>query len=337
MQNPARGAIPRQSVKQSRGPRGFTVDAAGRRIKKVDGTLTRQWLYRDSLKPIAELDGNGAILALFGYGERYTTPSFVERDGKRYRVISDHLGSPRVVVRDSDSNERPVVAEYSAFGEVTGSGLGWMPFGFAGGIYDPDTGLVRFGARDYDPVVGRWTSKDPILFDGGQENLYAYVGNDPVNAIDVLGLLEGVPDWLLDLEDRGILQDLGDFSAGVASALTFGLSDKLIGATGLDAYGSKCSTARHAGEIGGAVVGFAGGAGARAGVRISAGLYKNGGGGINVYRHGKRMAALDWHRFKLDGRLVNRPHLHVGKSRKQMDKHWPWQKKGGGGYRLPWD
>ena len=57
-----------------------------------------------------------------------------------------------------------------------------------GGIYDPDTGLVRFGARDYDPEVGRWTTKDPILFEGGDTNIYVYVGNDPVNAIDPEGL-----------------------------------------------------------------------------------------------------------------------------------------------------
>ncbi|MCB9610787.1 MAG: hypothetical protein H6716_29655, partial [Polyangiaceae bacterium] len=37
----------------------------------------------------------------------------------------------------------------------------FVPFGFAGGIHDADTGLVRFGARDYDAVTGRWTSKDP--------------------------------------------------------------------------------------------------------------------------------------------------------------------------------
>jgi len=61
-------------------------------------------------------------------------------------------------------------------------------FGFAGGLYDADTGLVRFGARDYDPVVGRWTSKDPILFAGGQANLYVYVGGDPINFIDPSGL-----------------------------------------------------------------------------------------------------------------------------------------------------
>jgi len=46
---------------------------------------------------------------------------------------------------------------------------------------------TRFGATGYDPVVGRWTSKDPILFDGGQTNLYVYVGNDPVNRLDTTG------------------------------------------------------------------------------------------------------------------------------------------------------
>ena len=59
--------------------------------------------------------------------------------------------------------------------------------GFAGGLSDAQTGLVRFGARDYDPVVRRWTSKDPIGFDGGV-NLYAYGANDPVNRSDPSGL-----------------------------------------------------------------------------------------------------------------------------------------------------
>jgi uncharacterized protein RhaS with RHS repeats len=46
---------------------------------------------------------------------------------------------------------------------------------------------VRFGARDYDPEIGRWTAKDPILFDGGDTNLYGYVVNDPVNLVDPSG------------------------------------------------------------------------------------------------------------------------------------------------------
>jgi RHS repeat-associated protein len=39
-------------------------------------------------------------------------------------------------------------------------------------LYDEDTGLVRYGARDYDAYTGRWTARDPALFGGGTSNLY---------------------------------------------------------------------------------------------------------------------------------------------------------------------
>jgi RHS repeat-associated protein len=67
----------------------------------------------------------------------------------------------------------------------------------SGGIYDDDTGLVRFGARDYDAYAGRWTAKDPILFGGGSTNFYSYVGSDPVNRVDPTGLgWEDLFPWL---------------------------------------------------------------------------------------------------------------------------------------------
>ena len=65
---------------------------------------------------------------------------------------------------------------------------GFQPFGFAGGLYDPDTKLVRFGLRDYDAFTGRWTAKDPIRFRAGDVNLFGYLMNDPVNFIDPYGL-----------------------------------------------------------------------------------------------------------------------------------------------------
>ncbi|WP_437579671.1 RHS repeat-associated core domain-containing protein [Sorangium sp. So ce887] len=50
---------------------------------------------------------------------------------------------------------------------------------------------MRFGVRDYDPEAGRWLNKDPIGFVGGDTNLYAYVGGDPVNRIDPNGMDPG--------------------------------------------------------------------------------------------------------------------------------------------------
>ncbi len=50
---------------------------------------------------------------------------------------------------------------------------------------------MRFGYRDYDPDVGRWTAKDPILFAGGDTDLYGYCLNDPVNFADP----EGLRNW----------------------------------------------------------------------------------------------------------------------------------------------
>jgi RHS repeat-associated protein len=103
--------------------------------------------------------------------------------------VTDTLGSPRLVI-DTATGAIAQRMDYDEFGNVTlDTNPGFQPFGFAGGLYDRDTGLVRFGARDYDPQVGRWTAKDPIGFAGLDTNLYAYVFNDPVNLRDPEGKL----------------------------------------------------------------------------------------------------------------------------------------------------
>lgn len=79
---------------------------------------------------------------------------------------------------------------YDEWGNIlSDTNSGFQPFGFAGGLYDPDTKLVRHGARDYDPAIGRWTSKDPIRLTGNDPNFYNYVVNDPINLIDPTGLI----------------------------------------------------------------------------------------------------------------------------------------------------
>ncbi len=73
-------------------------------------------------------------------------------------------------------------------GDCKLSNPGFQPFRFAGGLYDQHTQFTRFGFRDYDSLIGRWTNKDPIGFSGGDTNLYGYVVNDPVNFLDPFGL-----------------------------------------------------------------------------------------------------------------------------------------------------
>jgi len=167
----------------------YLLDARNRRIgKRVDGVLEQGFLYRDPLNPVAELDAAGDIVARFVYGAKPHVPAYMVKGGVTYRIITDHLGSVRLVV-NTVTGAIAQRLDYDEFGQVLAdSSPGFQPFGFAGGLYDPDTGLVRFGARDYDPSVGRWTAKDPIGFEGGDTNLYTYVSNDGVNRIDPTGL-----------------------------------------------------------------------------------------------------------------------------------------------------
>jgi len=114
------------------------------------------------------------------------------KDGITYRIISDHLGSVRLVVDISNGSVAQRI-DYDEWGvEKVNTNPGFQTLGYAGGITDGNTRLIRFGARDYDPTTGRWTSKDPILFAGGQSNLYEYCLNDPVNLVDLYGL-QSVP------------------------------------------------------------------------------------------------------------------------------------------------
>jgi RHS repeat-associated protein len=87
-----------------------------------------------------------------------------------------------------------LVQSHDSFGRRTQKLGTWdYAIGYAGGQEDPFTGLIRAGARDFDPALGRWLSRDRLRFGSGQSNLFSYVGADPVNFIDVSGYAPAVP------------------------------------------------------------------------------------------------------------------------------------------------
>lgn len=144
----------------------------------------KRYLYAEGNRLVAELDATGALVAQFVYAANGRVPDLMLKSGVLYRLLTDHLGSVRLVVNTSNGTAAQRV-DYDTWGNATLVTGSWdvQPFGFAGGLSDPDTKLVHFGAREYDPEVGRWLTKDPSLFRGGM-NLYAYSRQDPVNYID---------------------------------------------------------------------------------------------------------------------------------------------------------
>ena len=94
------------------------------------------------LGPLAELDGSGAV----GPGSSTASsvvPDYMARGDETYRLVTDERGSVRKVV-DVATGAVAQAIEYDPYGRVlSDSAPGFQPFGFAGGLYDADTGLVR--------------------------------------------------------------------------------------------------------------------------------------------------------------------------------------------------
>jgi RHS repeat-associated protein len=203
----------------------YVLDGQSRRVgKRVNGALVQGFLYQDSLRPIAELDGAGSVASRFVYANGGSAPDYLVKGGATYRVITDHLGSPRLVL-DAATGQVAQRLDYDEFGRVLlDTNPGFQPFGFAGGLYDPLTGLVHFGAREYDPETGRWTSKDPIGFAGGDPNLYAYVGNDPVNDVDPEGLMTTLKGCFASPVAVAACAEAGIIPGAVAGAVAAGVA-----------------------------------------------------------------------------------------------------------------
>ncbi len=159
----------------------YVIDGWNRRIgKKVNGRIVQKFLYLGQLNIVAELDSNNQISSRF-------IPGHMVKAGITYRVITDHLSSIRLVI-NSSTGEVVQRLDYDEFGNVLlDTNPGFQPLGYAGGLYDSQAGLVRFGTRDYDAESGRWTTKDPIGFEGGMNN-YVYVANNPLIFTDPSGL-----------------------------------------------------------------------------------------------------------------------------------------------------
>lgn len=185
----------------------FGYDASGKRTKKTVGGVTTEYLY-DGLNAVQELSGGSATANLLtgGLDEVFARTT----GGGTQTPLVDGLGST-LAVTDGAGNIQTQYA-YDAFGNTTATGAASnYPFQYAGREND-GTGLYYNRARYYAPGLQRFISQDPIGFNAGV-NHYAYVGNNPANFIDPLGLDGGNPflDGLQTaLDFGGMIPGLGE-------------------------------------------------------------------------------------------------------------------------------
>ncbi len=167
----------------------YGSDALGRRTSRTTTAGTERYLYGD---PHDLYRVTGAVspddkLWTYTYDDEGQLVA-IDQGATRFYVGADQVGTPRVVFKaDGTVAKRIDYADH--FGVVkTDSAPGFfLPIGFAGGLADAMTGLVRMGQRDYDPAAGRFTGRDPLLFGGSPTNLFAYVNSDPVSKRDPTG------------------------------------------------------------------------------------------------------------------------------------------------------
>ena len=166
----------------------FKYDPLGRRIQKSAPGGTTNYLYDgDGDKDSGEVDAGENVLA------RYTQTQMTDEllselpSGTISYYLTDALDSVT-----SLSNPSGVLANtytYDSFGRLAAStGTLTNPFQFTARDSDTETGLYYYRARYYDPAIGRFISEDPIGFDGGNVNFYAYVHDSPTNLVDPSGL-----------------------------------------------------------------------------------------------------------------------------------------------------
>ena len=171
----------------------YSYDALGRRVSTTTAEGTVRHVYDDGWQCVADIDEDGNVVASYVWGDGIDNLLAVKVGDETYYPLTDIQGT---VWGYADASNNVVARwTYDAWGnvldeDVSVPALATLRYRFQGREWSAATGLVNFRMRWYDPVTGRWLSKDPIGLGGGV-NLYAYCDGNIVNFTDKMGLYPG--------------------------------------------------------------------------------------------------------------------------------------------------
>jgi len=148
--------------------------------------------FSENNHPVEERSGSNAVTKrYFSQGEQAVG---VKSPNDKLFYLKDHLGSVRGLINNNFTSQ--TVYDYDPYGRRTKvSGTLDTVVGYTGHHWHEKSGLYLTWYRQYDPNLGRWLSRDPLkdaeILQG--PNLYAYVGNNPIERIDPDGRIAWIP------------------------------------------------------------------------------------------------------------------------------------------------
>jgi RHS repeat-associated protein len=200
----------------------YFYDGIGNRLKAVRDTATTYYIYDMNGNLIAEADANKNITGYYIYGAGLM--AMVTPADQVYCYHFNALGST-VALTDASMNMVNKYA-YTPFATIANMEETIpQPFKFVGryGIMSESNGFYYMRARYYAPKVRRFISEDPIDYNGGDLNLYAYVGNNPMIFVDASGLapqnpFPGLPSFSEAFPSSNYIAPITDIVVGVNEA-----------------------------------------------------------------------------------------------------------------------
>ncbi|MGB2662728.1 MAG: RHS repeat-associated core domain-containing protein [Candidatus Acidiferrum sp.] len=168
----------------------FKYDPFGRRIYKSSSAGTSIFAYDDRGNLSEETNATGAVVARYSQGLNIDEPLAMLRSSTTSYYQADGLGS--ITSLSNGAGALAQTYSFDSFGKTTPTGTLVNPFQYTSRELDTETNLYFYRARYYDPSAGRFLSEDPSAT-SGRENLFRYVGNNPLNLYDPSGLSQTKP------------------------------------------------------------------------------------------------------------------------------------------------
>jgi RHS repeat-associated protein len=180
----------------------YVYDGDGKRIQVTDSSKTTIYIY-SGLNVLYEETMNSAATYIYGPTGRIAKRTTINQESNIFYYHTDHLGSTRLV---TDENKNVVSAStYHPFGDPD-TAEGQEHYLFTGKEKDV-TGLYYYGARYYDPEIGRFLTRDPVAGNPHVPmslNRYSYCLDNPLKYTDPMGLSTDDAD-----DEQSLLQQVG--------------------------------------------------------------------------------------------------------------------------------